>query len=212
MFAVWEKYGTWPSTSYFQLLRAGRQLLDSPKQNIDCSEWWMMNQSLFWASVSLFANCCAKSFSFLYWQMSFHGTEICSCFLQCLATKGLNNWISSFFRVNPFKVQNQICWEQKELEKYLSQRERIGEASRIHLKTNPPHHHHRLFSKALFMIQASQAEKGKVSLDEFRRLVASRSLLWRNSFCKIKVCSTAGKRGVCYANSRPHQDHLNSHL
>ena len=45
MFAVWEKYGTWPSTSYFQLLRAGRQLLDSPKQNIDCSEWWMMIQS-----------------------------------------------------------------------------------------------------------------------------------------------------------------------
>ena len=45
MFAVWEKYGTWPSTSYFQLLRAGRQLLDSPKQNIDCSEWWIMNQS-----------------------------------------------------------------------------------------------------------------------------------------------------------------------
>ena len=81
-----------------------------------------------------------------------------------------------FFRVNPFKAQNQICWEQKELEKYLSQRERIGEASRIHLKTNPPHHH-RLFSKALFIIQTSQAEKGKVSLDEFRRLVASRSFL-----------------------------------
>ena len=81
-----------------------------------------------------------------------------------------------FFRVNPFKAQNQICWEQKELEKYLSQRERIGEASRIHLKTNPPHHH-RLLLKALFIIQTSQAEKGKVSLDEFRRLVASRSFL-----------------------------------
>ena len=81
-----------------------------------------------------------------------------------------------FFRVNPFKAKNQICWEQKELEKYLSQRERIGEASRIHLKTNPPHHH-TLLLKALFIIQTSQAEKGKVSLDEFRRLVASRSFL-----------------------------------
>ena len=110
MFAVWEKYGTWPSTSYFQLLRAGRQLLDSPKQNIALialnDESWIRVPKVYKVvrvSVSLFANCWAKSFSFVYWQISFHGTEICSCFFTMSSHERFEQLNFKFFSGKSFQ-------------------------------------------------------------------------------------------------------------